>query len=87
MYDAVLVLRASRVELHPFAGPEALKSFPPAPEVTTILTIYALIGDDMRLIFSEKQADDTFNVITATTMVVFGLEVIINTFGALEKSW
>ncbi|CAK9096622.1 Serine/threonine-protein kinase PEPKR2 (Protein PHOSPHOENOLPYRUVATE CARBOXYLASE-RELATED KINASE 2) [Durusdinium trenchii] len=49
--------------------------------VTTLLTIYALIGDDMRLIFSEKAADDTFNIITTVTMVVFGLEVIINTFG------
>lgn len=35
----------------------------------------------MRLIFSEKAADDIFNVITATTMAVFGLEVIINTLG------
>ena len=50
-------------------------------KITTLLTIYALIGDDMRLIFSEKAADDIFNVITATTMAVFGLEVIINTLG------
>lgn len=39
----------------------------------------------MRLIFSEKAADDTFNIITTVTMVVFGLEVIINTFGDLAS--
>lgn len=62
--------------------PEAKqKTFATLPEITTLLTIYALIGDDMRLIFSEKPADEVFNVITAATMVVFGLEVIINTFG------
>lgn len=55
--------------------------YQPLFEITTLLTIYALIGDDMRLIFSEKAADEIFNVITAATMVVFGLEVIINTLG------
>jgi len=35
----------------------------------------------VRLIFSEKAADDTFNYLTAITMVVFGMEVVINTFG------
>ena len=59
----------------------AQKTLATLPEITTLLTIYALIGDDMRLIFSEKPADEVFNVITAATMVVFGLEVIINTFG------
>eukprot|EP00438_Fugacium_kawagutii_P025807 Skav200485 [mRNA] locus=scaffold450:144546:145538:+ [translate_table: standard] len=55
--------------------------------ITTLLTIYALIGDDMRLIFSEKAADEIFNVITAATMVVFGLEVIINTLGKQGHLW
>lgn len=63
------------LQTHQFCGPPRLS------EITTLLTIYALIGDDMRLIFSEKAADDIFNVITATTMAVFGLEVIINTLG------
>mmetsp|Transcript_8001 Transcript_8001/g.18604 ORF Transcript_8001/g.18604 Transcript_8001/m.18604 type:complete len:993 (+) Transcript_8001:82-3060(+) len=49
--------------------------------VTTLLTVYALLGDDMRLIFSGKEADEFFNIITIVTMVVFGLEVIINTLG------
>lgn len=61
--------------------PETAQKTLATPEITTLLTIYALIGDDMRLIFSEKPADEVFNVITAATMVVFGLEVIINTFG------
>lgn len=49
--------------------------------VTTVLTVYALIGDDMRLIFTTKKEDEVFNYITITTMVVFGVEVIINTLG------
>ena len=43
---------------------DVLKRDPPqgrtlTPQVTTLLTVYALIGDDMRLIFTAKDADET----------------------------
>jgi len=44
---------------------------------TTFLTIYALFGDDMRLLFTEKKNDWIFNVCTVGAMVVFGLETMI----------
>eukprot|EP00931_Biecheleriopsis_adriatica_P055292 TRINITY_DN32647_c0_g1_i2.p1 TRINITY_DN32647_c0_g1~~TRINITY_DN32647_c0_g1_i2.p1 ORF type:complete len:991 (-),score=185.92 TRINITY_DN32647_c0_g1_i2:95-2998(-) len=49
--------------------------------VTALLTIYALLGDDLRLIFTDKSADEMFNNATLACMAVFALEVIVNTFG------
>ncbi|CAE8602744.1 unnamed protein product, partial [Polarella glacialis] len=49
--------------------------------VTTILTIYALFGDDCRLMFTKKSQDDNFNTITIVTMFVFTSEMVANTFG------
>mmetsp|Transcript_87085 Transcript_87085/g.244264 ORF Transcript_87085/g.244264 Transcript_87085/m.244264 type:complete len:1122 (+) Transcript_87085:112-3477(+) len=49
--------------------------------LTTMLTIYALFGDDLRLIFTEKTADWIFDITTCVVIFVFGLEVICNTVG------
>jgi len=43
---------------------------------TTMLTIYALIGDDIKLICTNKPADVYFNVTTIICMFVFTLEIL-----------
>lgn len=49
--------------------------------LTTILTIYALAGDDIRLICTNKDADPVFNIIVIVCIVVFTLEVILSCLG------
>lgn len=44
--------------------------------ITTILTLYALFGDDMRLILTEKKSDEIFDHITITAMGLFTIEII-----------
>merc|ERR1719271_250426 len=39
--------------------------------ITTLLTVYALVGDDIRLIFTDKPADGVFDVITLVCIIVF----------------
>lgn len=48
---------------------------------TTVLTIYALIGDDLRLRFTNKPADFTFNIITLVCLVVFAAEITLSCLG------
>ncbi|EER12037.1 hypothetical protein Pmar_PMAR019142 [Perkinsus marinus ATCC 50983] len=48
---------------------------------TTILTLYALFGDDIRMACFEQDADSTFNAITIACLVVFGIEIILQSFG------
>ncbi len=43
----------------------------------TIITIYALFGDDIRLVFFDKRSDNIFNAITCFSMFFFALELII----------
>lgn len=49
--------------------------------LTTVLTIYALIGDDLRLILTERPADDEFNLCTGFCLVVFSVEIILSCLG------
>lgn len=46
------------------------------------MTIYALFGDDMRVIATTKSADIYFDVITISSMAVFLLEMLL---GMLSK--
>lgn len=48
---------------------------------TTILTIYALFGDDMRLLFSRKPADWIFDCVTIAAMTIFSIEIVVCTVG------
>lgn len=48
---------------------------------TTVLTIYALIGDDIRLMATEQPDDDIFAAITITCMAVFVMEIILSSLG------
>lgn len=52
--------------------------------LTAILTIYALFGDDIRLLLTSKPADGIFDAITITSMVVFGVEILVCSFGKYE---
>jgi len=49
--------------------------------VTALLTIYALLGDDLRLYATDKTADDNFNTATLVCMSIFGVEIFINVVG------
>lgn len=44
----------------------------------TLLTIYALFGDDIRVAAFSKDADDGFNVITTICLFFFALEIILS---------
>eukprot|EP00931_Biecheleriopsis_adriatica_P121079 TRINITY_DN9615_c0_g1_i1.p1 TRINITY_DN9615_c0_g1~~TRINITY_DN9615_c0_g1_i1.p1 ORF type:complete len:994 (-),score=224.48 TRINITY_DN9615_c0_g1_i1:118-3099(-) len=52
--------------------------------LTTVLTIYALFGDDFRLFFTHKRTDDLFNALTIISCVVFTIEIIANSLGQEE---
>lgn len=45
--------------------------------ITTMLTIYALFGDDIRLVGTEKPADYIFDCITVVSMSIFSLEIVV----------
>ena len=47
----------------------------------TIVTIYALLGDDLRIIFWENTADPIFLGITVASMVFFGIEIVLASIG------
>lgn len=49
--------------------------------LTVILTIYALMGDDVKLISTDKPADGIFNVLTLVCIGVFVLEVLLSCIG------
>lgn len=46
----------------------------------TLITIYALYFDDLRILFFPKSADDIFFGITLLGMICFGLEIILASF-------
>ena len=43
----------------------------------TVITIYALLGDDIKLLVFPKGADDAFTVLTSASMILFMLEIIL----------
>lgn len=49
--------------------------------ITTLLTIYALIGDDIRLISFEKEDDIFFDALTWTCIGMFSIEIFVCSFG------
>jgi len=48
---------------------------------TTVLTVYALIGDDFRLLATNRTSDPVFDALTGTCIAVFGLEIVLSTVG------
>jgi len=51
---------------------------------TTFLTIYALIGEDIKTIFTNAGADGIFDVFTGICLVIFTVEIILSIFGKKE---
>ena len=47
----------------------------------TIVTIYALLGDDLKLLTTTLGADDFFTSATAISLVLFMLELILASIG------
>jgi len=45
---------------------------------TTIVVVYALFEDEIRLAFFTKNADDTFFTLTFISLILFSLELILN---------
>eukprot|EP00440_Ansanella_granifera_P008143 gb/GFBE01008812.1/.p1 GENE.gb/GFBE01008812.1/~~gb/GFBE01008812.1/.p1 ORF type:complete len:959 (+),score=205.21 gb/GFBE01008812.1/:1-2877(+) len=48
---------------------------------TTFLTFYALTGDDLRVLLTEKPADIVFNINGIICIVVFSIEVVLSCLG------
>lgn len=48
---------------------------------TAVLTVYALVGDDFRLLSTDKPADPWFNLITIICIAVFLLEILLSCIG------
>mmetsp|Transcript_23680 Transcript_23680/g.55238 ORF Transcript_23680/g.55238 Transcript_23680/m.55238 type:complete len:1002 (-) Transcript_23680:128-3133(-) len=46
-----------------------------------LLTVYALTGDDVRMLFTDKPADIVFNMLTIGCIVVFALELVLSCIG------
>lgn len=46
-----------------------------------MLTVYALFGDDIRLLFFVKESDDVFMTLNVITLVFFALELILSSIG------
>ena len=44
----------------------------------TVITIYALFGDDVRILAFSKEADDAFYSISTFCLLCFGLELIFS---------
>lgn len=47
----------------------------------TLVTVYALLGDDLRIIFWDNDADPAFIAITLASMAFFAIEVILASIG------
>lgn len=52
--------------------------------ITTLLTFFALFGDDMRLLFASKKDDQYFDYVTMTAMVAFAIEIVAFSGGKPE---
>mmetsp|Transcript_139076 Transcript_139076/g.361363 ORF Transcript_139076/g.361363 Transcript_139076/m.361363 type:complete len:967 (-) Transcript_139076:170-3070(-) len=55
--------------------------------LTMLLTIYALVGDDFRLLWTHKSADSTFDYMVVTCIFIFSFECIISVLGKADYLW
>lgn len=46
--------------------------------VMTLVTIYALFGDDIKIAYFEKSADSTFDNLTFISLILFSIEITLN---------
>lgn len=47
----------------------------------TVLTIFALTGDDLRLICTDKPADEVFDTLTSVCLAIFIVEIVMSCLG------
>mmetsp|Transcript_26430 Transcript_26430/g.47679 ORF Transcript_26430/g.47679 Transcript_26430/m.47679 type:complete len:1059 (+) Transcript_26430:87-3263(+) len=52
--------------------------------LTTVLTVYALFGDDMRLASTHRRIDELFNAVTIIAVLVFAVEIVVQCLGQDE---
>mmetsp|Transcript_40550 Transcript_40550/g.61808 ORF Transcript_40550/g.61808 Transcript_40550/m.61808 type:complete len:92 (+) Transcript_40550:114-389(+) len=50
----------------------------------TTITVFALFGDDLKLLLTPKSADSTFDLLTLISMIAFILEIIISCLAKTE---
>jgi uncharacterized membrane-anchored protein len=50
----------------------------------TLVTVYALLGDDLRIICWDNSADPYFLGITCASMVFFAIEIVLASMGKPE---
>lgn len=55
--------------------------------LTTMLTLYALFGDDFRLFLTSKAADVFFDAMTIFCILVFTVEICSQSFGKADYFW
>jgi len=48
---------------------------------TTLLTVWALVGDDLRIMFTSKPADPIFDIFVIVCLVIFSFEIVVSCFG------
>jgi hypothetical protein len=53
----------------------------------TILTIYALFFDDIRVILFEKKADDIFYGINSAALFFFTMEIVMSSIAKKDEYW
>lgn len=53
----------------------------PVSFVCTLLTVFALCGDDIRLLFTDKPADIVFDALVMACIFVFSFEVVLSSIG------
>lgn len=46
----------------------------------TIVTLWALFGDDIRILTAPKEADEAFWIVNIIAMCLFGIELILQSF-------
>jgi len=49
--------------------------------ITTLLTFYALVGDDVKLIATNKPADRIFDILTIVCLLIFSFEIVVSCLG------
>ena len=53
--------------------------------IMTALTMYALFGDDFKLLLFQKSADSTFDVLTTISMAAFLFEIVVSSVAKTEE--
>jgi hypothetical protein len=48
--------------------------------IITLLTIYSLIGDDIRIIAAQKSDDINFDIFNIILIIIFSIEIILSSF-------